>query len=474
LAHALWAGRARDRVRSMRWRRPRGHQALSRVSRPRTQTTTRQIDRRCARWDRGWPANQGQRPGSRGRARGPTRRPLRGGPRPSGFALCARWRRSGDRGRRAGAPGVARHHRRGSHRHRRRCRSRDSGRHPASREFPGSGQGDAVSARPAQGRFAGGCQRDRARPSEQGAARTDAAVGGLAGRAQHPHRRRRIQQAAPRVRRLIRLAVRVRSEQAELVLAELLELAPSGVEEVAVQDGSIEYAVYGAPGELPALPALRAAAGDALVDVTSAEIGDDWRERWRSYHRPAGVGNRLTVRPPWEPAGTTPLDVVIDPGQAFGTGAHATTRLCLELLLEVGPPGSLLDLGCGSGVLAITAAKLGYNPVLAVDLDPAAVAAASANAELNAVDIEVLRLDLRSQRAPCADTIVANLLAPLLERWAGDIAGGSYIPRRIIAGGLLTGEGDSVADAFAPAGLREARRLTEGGWAALLLESAPT
>ncbi len=273
---------------------------------------------------------------------------------------------------------------------------------------------------------------------------------------------------------MIRLAVRVRSEQAELVLAELLELAPSGVEEVAVQDGSIEYAVYGAPGELPALPALRAAAGDALVDVTSAEIGDDWRERWRSYHRPAVVGNRLTVRPPWEPAGTTPLDVVIDPGQAFGTGAHATTRLCLELLLEVGPPGSLLDLGCGSGVLAITAAKLGYNPVLAVDLDPAAVAAASANAELNAVDIEVLRLDLRSQRAPCADTIVANLLAPLLERWAGDIAGGSYIPRRIIAGGLLTGEGDSVADAFAPAGLREARRLTEGGWAALLLESAPT
>jgi ribosomal protein L11 methyltransferase len=273
---------------------------------------------------------------------------------------------------------------------------------------------------------------------------------------------------------LIRLAVRVRSEQAELVLAELLELAPSGVEEVAVEDGSIEYAVYGAPGELPALPALRAAAGDALVDVTSAEIGDDWRERWRSYHRPAVVGNRLTVRPPWEPAGTTPLDVVIDPGQAFGTGAHATTRLCLELLLELGPPGSLLDLGCGSGVLAITAAKLGYSPVLAVDLDPAAVAAAGANAELNAVDIEVLRLDLRSQRAPCADTIVANLLAPLLERWAGDIAGGSYIPRRIIAGGLLTGEGDSVADAFAPAGLREARRLTEGGWAALLLESAPT
>jgi ribosomal protein L11 methyltransferase len=273
---------------------------------------------------------------------------------------------------------------------------------------------------------------------------------------------------------LIRLAVRVRREQAELVLAELLELAPSGVEEVAVDDGSIEYAVYGAPGELPALPALRAAAGDALIDVTSAEIGDDWRERWRSYHRPAVVGNRLTVRPPWEPAGTTPLDVVIDPGQAFGTGAHATTRLCLELLLEIAPTGSLLDLGCGSGVVAITAVKLGYNLVLAVDNDEAAVAAASANAARNAVEIEVVRLDLRSERAPCADTIVANLLRPLLERWAGEIARSSYPPRRIIAGGLLTGEADAVADAFAAAGLRETRRLTESGWAALLLESAPS
>ena len=123
--------------------------------------------------------------------------------------------------------------------------------------------------------------------------------------------------------------------------------------------------------------------GDALVEVTSSEVADDWRERWRSYHRPAVVRERLTVRPPWEPPGTTPLDVVIDPGQAFGTGAHATTRLCLELLLEVGPPGSLLDLGCGSGVLAIAAARLGFAPVVAVDNDPAAVAAANANAALN-------------------------------------------------------------------------------------------
>jgi ribosomal protein L11 methyltransferase len=271
---------------------------------------------------------------------------------------------------------------------------------------------------------------------------------------------------------LIRLAIRVRREQAELVLAELLELAPSGVEEVAVDDGAIEYAVYGAPGELPALPAVRAAAGDALVDVSSAEIADDWPERWRSYHRPAVVAGRLTVRPPWESAGATPLEVVIDPGRAFGTGAHATTRLCLELLLEIGRPGSLLDLGCGSGVLAITAARLGFAPVLAVDNDPAAVAATSANAALNGVEIEVRRLDLRSERTPYADTIAANLLAPLLERWAGDLAGSSETPRRVIAGGLLTGEADSIAAAFTAAGLRETRRREQGEWVALALESA--
>ena len=181
---------------------------------------------------------------------------------------------------------------------------------------------------------------------------------------------------------MIRLAVRVRREHAELVLAELLELAPGGVEEVDLSDGVIEYGVYGAPGELPALPDLRAAAGGALVEIATTEVADDWRERWRAYHRPVVVAERLTVRPPWEPAGATPLDLVIDPGQAFGTGAHASTRLSLELMLGLAPRGALLDLGCGSGVLAIAAAKLGFAPVVAVDNDRAAIEATAANAEI--------------------------------------------------------------------------------------------
>ena len=159
---------------------------------------------------------------------------------------------------------------------------------------------------------------------------------------------------------MIRLAVRVRREQAELVLAELLSLVPSGVEEVDVDADVVEYAVYGAPGELPALPDVRASAGGALVDVVTTSVADDWAERWREFHRPVVVGDgRLVVRPPWEPAGSGELELVIDPGQAFGTGAHATTRLCLELMLELPAGGGFVDLGCGSGVLAIGAGRSG-------------------------------------------------------------------------------------------------------------------
>jgi ribosomal protein L11 methyltransferase len=271
---------------------------------------------------------------------------------------------------------------------------------------------------------------------------------------------------------LVRLAVRVRRADAEIVLAELLELAPSGVEEVSLDGGEvIEYAVYGAPGELPALPDLRAAAGGALVEVTTSEIADDWAERWRSFHRPLVLPGRLTVRPPWEPPSAEPIDLVIDPGQAFGTGAHATTRLCLELMLSdgVSAAGSFLDLGCGSGVLAIAAARLGFDPVLALDNDALSVEASTANAAQNGVSLEVRRLDLRTEAVPYADTVAANLLGPLLLTWAASMRS---VPRRVIASGLLVEEADRVAAAFASHGLAESARRESGEWAALLLVRA--
>jgi len=275
---------------------------------------------------------------------------------------------------------------------------------------------------------------------------------------------------------MIRLAIRVRREDAEIALAELLALAPHGVEEVD-RGERVEYAVYGAPGELPVLGELKAAVGAALVEVVTTEVADDWDERWRDFHRPielAGRAERLHVRAPWHPAPPDGvLDVVIDPAQAFGTGAHPTTRLCLELLLALEPDGAVMDVGCGSGVLAIAAAKLGFGPVAGLDHEREAVAATEENARANAVAVAVARHDLlRDAPAAGAPTVLANLLRPLLLRVARDGFADGGMPRTLIASGLLAHEADEVAAAFAASmGLREADRRTGGEWAALLLRA---
>ncbi|HEY4097115.1 MAG TPA: 50S ribosomal protein L11 methyltransferase [Baekduia sp.] len=275
---------------------------------------------------------------------------------------------------------------------------------------------------------------------------------------------------------MIRLAIRVRREDADVVLAELLELAPGGVEEADLEGGTVvEYAVYGAPGELPELPDLRAAAGGALVDIVTTEVADDWADRWRQFHRPIAIGDRLYVRPPWEPAHATLLDLVIDPGQAFGTGAHHTTRLCLELLSELPVPAgagasATMDLGCGSGVLAIAAAKLGWGPVAGVDHEVESVRATLENADANGVEVTASRFDLiRGGPAPTAPLVLANLLRPLLLCVARAGFDGEP-PRTLIASGLLTREADEIAAAFERHGLREADRRESAEWAALLLQ----
>jgi ribosomal protein L11 methyltransferase len=290
--------------------------------------------------------------------------------------------------------------------------------------------------------------------------------------------------ARPHARRpldLIRLALRVCRADAERVLAELIDLVPAGVEEVDAGD-RVEYAVYGAPGELPSLPDLRAAAGGALVDVSTSEVADDWADRWRAFHRPLTVAGRVHVRPPWAPPPAAGLlDVVIDPGRAFGTGAHATTTLALELLVETTRPdgaapsrgpaavGPLADWGCGSGVLAIAGARLGHAPVVAVDHDPLAVQATAGNAAANGVAIAVRRADLHTDPLPAAPTVTANLLRPLLLVVAGRLP--NPLPRTLVASGLLEHECDEVAAAFAARGLHEDARRAEGEWAALRLRS---
>ncbi len=287
---------------------------------------------------------------------------------------------------------------------------------------------------------------------------------------------------------MIRLALRVRREQAETVLADLLKLVPSGVEESDLEGGAVEYAIYGAPGELPLLPDLRAAVAGALVEISTSEIPDDWSERWRDFHRPITISSpapgrvsALRVRTPWEsPAERRDLrEIVIDPGQAFGTGAHATTRLCLELLLDLAAAeaerSGLTDLGCGSGVLAIAAATLGYAPVLALDHDPLSVSAVEQNAAVNQVEIDVRRFDLRHDRWPCTDrqpstVMLANLLRPLLLDLAKAL---KRPPRHLIVSGLLVGEAQEICQAFARhLGMSERKRRISGEWAAIWLQDA--
>jgi ribosomal protein L11 methyltransferase len=263
---------------------------------------------------------------------------------------------------------------------------------------------------------------------------------------------------------LIRLAIRARAETADEVLAALLELAPGGVEQVD-GDGYVEYAVYGAPGELPSLHVGDATVAGIPVVVSGSEVPDDWDRRWKQFHHPVLIGERVRVRAPWQDARSDAIDVVIDPGQAFGTGTHPTTRLSLELMLELEPAGSLADLGCGSGVLAIAASKLGFRPVSAFDYDRAAIAATESNAHANGTALDrIEHLDLCTEQTPAARVLVANLLRPLLLRMSEHV---TEPPRALIASGLLDDEADEVAAAFAP--LAERKRRSLGGWTALLL-----
>jgi ribosomal protein L11 methyltransferase len=290
---------------------------------------------------------------------------------------------------------------------------------------------------------------------------------------------------------LIRLAVRCAPEQAELVLAELTVLAPNGVEEER-GPGYVEYAIYGGEGELPELGDLDAAIGGGRVEVSSTEIPDDWADRWRDFHKPLLVADRLWLHPSWEPPREGAIDVVVDPGQAFGTGAHPTTRLCLEFLCELEAAGEaggeLVDLGTGSGVLAIAAAKLGWQPVRGYDHEEAALEAATANADANGVSLQLGSINLRERLPSLAPTVVANMTAPILKAVAaqlGAVDGGREGTRRslpavappsplptpntVVCSGLLPRELDGVAEAFGASGLKEIERRQEGDWAALLL-----
>jgi ribosomal protein L11 methyltransferase len=229
----------------------------------------------------------------------------------------------------------------------------------------------------------------------------------------------------------------------------MIELFPGGFEEVE-WDGALELAAYtDAGGEERIWQTFGAA--------TASDVEGGWEERWRAFHRPVQVGS-LWVGPPWERPDAGLVAVVVDPGRAFGTGGHPTTRLCLELLQEL-PRGSLLDVGCGSGVLAIAAAKLGYEPVRAVDLEPSAVEATERNAAANGVSVEVRLVDEGEAKLGAADVAVANISAAGVE---------SAAPR--LRCERLIGSGYLLADEPRLDGFRRVDRRTDGPWAADVFE----
>jgi ribosomal protein L11 methyltransferase len=251
----------------------------------------------------------------------------------------------------------------------------------------------------------------------------------------------------------------VRADRAEVALAQLLPILQAGAEERVV-DGDVEYSLYAPPGELPRLEDLRALVGDALVDVVSEPVPEGWERRWHEFLRPVRIG-ALVVRPPWVEGAAG--DLVIDPGVFFGAGTHATTQMCLQLLQELPPGGGLCDWGAGTGILAIAAARLGWEPVVAVEVDPGALEAISVNAAANHVAVTTRWLNLGATPAPWAPTVVANLTRELLLDVAAVL---ERPPERLVASGLLVGEVDEVVAAF---GMHEARRVEQGEWAAVLL-----
>jgi len=221
----------------------------------------------------------------------------------------------------------------------------------------------------------------------------------------------------------------------ELLL--LLHLFPEGVEEL---DGA--FAVY---AEEPPI-------GFDMIEAD--EVSEGWEDAWKDFHHGVSIG-RLWVGPPWESPPADLVPVVIDPGRAFGTGAHATTRLCLDFLQDT-EPTSLLDVGCGSGVLSIAAAKLGFAPIAAVDLDEVALESAQENAKANDVEIEI------GETMRPAALAVMNIALEVVQ---------GLLPKlqvqRAITSGYLERDDPSVA------GWQRVERRVRDGWAADLLEFRP-
>ncbi len=219
-----------------------------------------------------------------------------------------------------------------------------------------------------------------------------------------------------------------------------------------------------------ALQQTGAAFGLTLVPESNLIAPEDWTESWKRFFHIERVSARVVIRPIWEPYAAKPGEVVIDiePGMSFGTGRHGTTRACLQFLDQLASSraaGSVLDMGCGSGILAIGAAKLGFRPVRGFDNDPDAVAIARENAQCNVVHVELAVCDI-ADNADQADVVVANILAPVLIQYAGVIARAVSpgADSALVISGILDAQYPDVLHAFDAQGFCEREHRIIDGW----------
>ncbi len=247
------------------------------------------------------------------------------------------------------------------------------------------------------------------------------------------------------------MAVEVGLERLEEARATMLELFPEGFEEVDRPEG-VELAAYTDAGGEERL-------WHFFGGARSDDVKVGWEDRWRTFHKPVRVG-ALWIGPPWETPPVGPLAVVVDPGRAFGTGSHPTTQLCLQFLQGL-ERGSFLDVGCGSGVLSIAAALLGFAPVLGVDTEAPSIEATRENARANGVELEA-RLVTADDALPPAATAVANISLASVEGLPArlDVA-------RLVTSGYLESEQPRLP------GFEHVERRTLGGWGSDLYRRAP-
>ncbi len=221
---------------------------------------------------------------------------------------------------------------------------------------------------------------------------------------------------------------------------------------------------------------LAAEGVDGKIEVVGVNE-EDWATSWKAFYHTTRIGRRMVIVPMWEDYEEQPGDVVIkmDPGMAFGTGTHETTRLVIELLERYTTPGCrMLDVGCGSGILAICASKLGAGICRAYDIDPVAVRVANENIEasgqtnITCAQSDLLRhVDLSD--GPY-DVITANIVSDIIIRMAPDVAAYMKADATLLASGIIIERADEVITALEANGLRVVDRLVDNGWAALVVK----